>query len=122
MHHLGADFKSLVPAIKTVATKMRRMFSLKIVTRQKCKYFFSMFFALLKTFQPSFGHLVPDNLTHHIRCWIVPWRHLRIEARRVDAARIRRDEFQVGEVKSVTQERQTSHPDAQRDAEIKSAR
>lgn len=40
----------------------------------------------------------------------------------MDEARIRRDEFQVGEVKSVTQETQTSHPDAQRDAEIKSAR
>lgn len=50
-----------------------------------------------------FGHLVPDNLTHHIRCWIVPWRHLRIEARRslraeVEDVRIRRDEFQFGEV------------------------
>lgn len=50
-----------------------------------------------------FGHLVPDNLTHHIRCWMVPWRHLRIEARRslraeVEDVRIRRDEFQFGEV------------------------
>lgn len=56
-------------------------------------------FCYFEKFPMVFGHLVPDNLTHHIRCWIVPWGHLRTEARRslraeVDGVRIQRDEFQ----------------------------
>lgn len=56
-----------------------------------------------KNFSLVFGHLVPGHLTHHIRCWIAPWRHLRIEARRglrakVEALRIWRAASQFGEV------------------------
>lgn len=60
-------------------------------------------FRWFKNVSLLFGHLVPSQLTHHIRCWIVAWRHLRVEARRglraeVETLRIWRTGFQFGEV------------------------
>lgn len=85
-----------------VQRKIRRSFQVKTVTTSKRKYSLKLF-CWFGNFSMVFGHLVTDRLTHHIRCWIGPWRHLQIEARRgssavVDAVRIWRAELQFGEV------------------------